>query len=339
MPTLKKIICTGLLSLALGVASAAAQDYPKLNLRFGHYAPPTAGHSKVDTWFAEELAKRSGGKITQDIIWSGAVGQASELLDLVGQGAVDISAVPASYFPAQLPLLAAPSALPLALKSPQHAQDVMLKLWNEVPEFRQEAEARNVHPLMFHALNTYHLLCTKPVRSLGDLKGLKIRSQGEYIPLALNAVGAVPVTVLPGEFYESLQRRNVDCMLLPWDLMTAFKLQEVAKFGSTINFGALISGPQWYNLDRYNGFPQEVRDLLSEIVAEANVFDIKNLVEAEQTALETMKTAGVEIIEFPDQKKFEETLPDLLDVWQEKMTAAGKGEVADRVVKTWRSVE
>ena len=58
MPTLKKIICTGLLSLALGVASAAAQDYPKLNLRFGHYAPPTAGHSKVDTWFAEELAKQ-----------------------------------------------------------------------------------------------------------------------------------------------------------------------------------------------------------------------------------------------------------------------------------------
>ena len=46
-------------------------------------------------------------------------GKPAELLNLVGKGAVDIAAVPASYFPAQLPLLAAPSALPLALPSPQ----------------------------------------------------------------------------------------------------------------------------------------------------------------------------------------------------------------------------
>jgi TRAP-type C4-dicarboxylate transport system substrate-binding protein len=328
-------VVAGILTAAFTATAVLAQDYPRINLRFGHYAPPTAGHSKVDSWFADELSKRSGGQITQDIVWSGAIGQASELLDLAGQGAVDISAVSASYFPAELPLLAAPSALPLTLKSRQHAQDVMLKLWHDVPEMRAEAEAKNVLPLMFHALNTYHLLCTRPVRSLEDLKGLKIRSQGEYIPLALNAIGAVPVTVLPGEFYESLQRNNVDCMLLPWDLMTTFKLEEVAKYGSTINFGALISGPQWYNLDRYNGFPQEVRDLLDEIVVEAYVFDIENLIEAEQAAVATMKAAGVEIIEFPDQERFEQALPDFLDLWQEKMTAAGKADV----VSAWRSVE
>jgi TRAP-type transport system periplasmic protein len=332
-------------SLAAGIMAAAvlavpatlAQNYPEIGLRFGHFAPPSASHAQIDAWFAEQLSQRTGGKITQEIFWSGAVGQASELLDLASQGAVDVSAVPASYFPAEIPLLAAPSSLPLALKSPQHAQDVMLKLWNEVPELKQEAEGKNVYPVMFHALNNYHLLCKKPVRSLEDLKGLKIRSQGEYIPLALNAVGAVPVTVLPAEFYESLQRGTVDCTLLPWDLMTAFKLEEVAKYGSTIDFGALISNPQWYNLDRYNGFPQEVRDLLTEIAVEAHALDVQKLAESEQAALEKMKAAGVEIIEFPDQERFEQVLPDFLQVWQEKMAASGKGDVAARAVEAWQA--
>lgn len=334
---LLKRLAAGLAATLVMATGALAQDYPELKLRFGHFAPPSASHAQVDAWFAEELSKRTDGKITQEIYWSGAVGQANELLDLVGQGAVDISAVPASYFPALIPLLAAPSALPLALKSPQNAQDVMLKLWEEVPELREEAVSRNVLPLMFHALNNYHLLCTKPVRSLDDLKGLKIRSQGEYIPLALNAIGAVPVTVLPAEFYESLQRGNVDCMLLPWDLMIAFKLEEVAKHGSTIDFGALISNPQWYNLDRYNGFPQEVRDLLGEIATEAHVVDLEKLAASEQAAIEKMKAAGVEIVEFADQQKFEEALPDFLDVWKEKMAAAGKADVAARVVEVWRA--
>lgn len=330
-------LTAGLVAAILTVPVVQAQDFPATNLRFGHFAPPSASHAQVDAWFGEQLSERTDGKVTQQIFWSGAVGQASELLDLVSGGAVDISAVPASYFPAEIPLLAAPSSLPLTLDSPQHAQDVMLKLWNEVPELKQEAEAKNVHPVMFHALNNYHLLCTKPVQKLEDLKGLKIRSQGDYIPLALNAVGAVPVTVLPGEFYESLQRGSVDCTLLPWDIMTSFKLEEVAKYGSTINFGALISNPQWYNLDRWNGFPQELRDLIEKIAVEAHELDVQKLKESEAAALETMKAAGVEIIEFADQEKFEQALPDFLEVWQEKMTAMGKGDVAKRVVEAWRA--
>src|SRR5690606_9362864 len=119
--------------------SALAQDYPEMKLRFGHFAPATTAHSQVDAWFAKELERRSGGKITQEIFWAGAVGQASELLSLVGQGAVDIAAVPASYFPAQLPLLAAPSALPFALPDPQKAERIMHSLWEEIPEMQQEA--------------------------------------------------------------------------------------------------------------------------------------------------------------------------------------------------------
>lgn len=325
----------------LGIAGSALaqQKYPKIELRFGHFAPATTGHAQVDQWFADEVAKRTNNQVTIRFFWSGAVGKPTELLGLVGRGAVDIAAVPASYFPAQLPLLAAPSALPMALPSPEKAQQIMYGLWESVPALQEEAKKANVRPLLFHTLNQYHLLCTTPIKSLADLKGKKIRSQGEYMPKMLHAVGAVPVNVLVGEFYESLQRGSVDCMALPWDLMVAFKLHEVAKHGSEINLGALISNPQWYNLARWEKLPANVREVLTQVAEEAKAVDLRKARELEAAAVETLKKAGVQIYPFPDQAKFEAAVPDFLAEWTAAMEKAGRGAEAAAVAKKWRELK
>ncbi|TAK82491.1 MAG: hypothetical protein EPO20_20690 [Betaproteobacteria bacterium] len=328
---------------AVIMASGAAfptfgQENSKIELRFGHFAPATTAHGQVDQWFADEVARRSKGQVTIRIYWAGAIGKPNELLNLVSRGAVDIAAVPASYFPAQLPLLAAPSALPLALPSPEKAQKIVYDLWESTPAMQEEAKKANVWPLLFHTLNTYHLLCSKPVRTLADLKDKKIRSQGEYIPKMLVAVGAVPVNVLPGEFYESLQRGSVDCMVLPWDLMVAFKLQEVAKFGSTINLGALISNPQWYNLKKWEQLPASVRDLLVQVAKEGRAVDLAKAQESERNALSVMKSAGVEMISFQDQAKFEALMPDFIGEWVAAMQKIGKGSEAEAMAKRWKAL-
>lgn len=322
----------------LAASPALAQDYPKMELRFGHFAPATTAHGQVDQWFADEVAKRSKGQVSIKIFWAGAIGKPNELLNMAGRGAVDIAAVPASYFPAQLPLLAAPSALPLALPSPEKAQKIVYDLWESTPAMQDEAKKSGVWPLLFHTLNAYHLLCNKPIRNLDDLKGKKIRSQGEYIPKMLAAVGAVPVNVLPGEFYESLQRGSVDCMVLPWDLMVAFKLQEVAKHGSAINLGALISNPQWYNLKKWEQLPAGVRTLLTDVARDALAVDLAKAKESEQNALAVMKAAGVEILPFPDQARFEAMMPDFLGEWVAAMGKAGKGAEAEAMAKRWKSL-
>jgi TRAP-type C4-dicarboxylate transport system substrate-binding protein len=320
------------------VVPALAQEYPKMELRFGHFAPATTAHAQTDQWFADEVAKRSKGQVSIKIFWAGAVGKPTELLNLVGRGAVDIAAVPASYFPAQLPLLAAPSALPLALPSTQKAQRIVYDLWGSTPAMQEEAKKANVWPLLFHTLNTYHMLCSKPIRTLDDMKGKKIRSQGEYFPKMLAAVGAVPVNVLPGEFYEALQRGSVDCMVLPWDLMVAFKLHEVAKYGSTINLGALISNPQWYNLKKWEQLPATVRDLLTQVAKDALSVDLAKAEESERNALNVMKAAGVEIIPFQDQAKFDAAMPDFIGEWVAAMHKIGKGQEAEAMAKRWKAL-
>jgi TRAP-type C4-dicarboxylate transport system substrate-binding protein len=333
-----RAVALAVIAAAFVATAAPAQTYPEIRLRQNNITPATVGSAKATLFFAEELSKRSGGKITIENLWSGAGGAPAELLKLVGGGALDIGAFPGSYFPAQMPFLASFSALPLVLPTSPKAQAIANALWEKVPAFQAEARTNKLYPLFFQVLNEYHLLCTQPVRTLADLRNKKIRSQGEYFPLAVRAIDAVPVTVLPGEFYEALQRGTVDCMLLPWDLLAANRLHEVAKFGSDISFGTLVGHGVFYNADKWNSFSPDVKKLFADIAKEAQVLDLQAIAESEGKAVETMKAGGMQLIEFQDKAAFRSKMPDFLAVWQKRMDEAGKGADAAKTVEIWRSM-
>lgn len=102
---MKRIIGVALSALTVfWGAGASAQDYPKLNLRMGHFLPATFAEADQDQWFAEELSRRSGGNINIEIFWAGSLGGPTELLSLVSAGAVEVVAFPVSYYPNELPL-------------------------------------------------------------------------------------------------------------------------------------------------------------------------------------------------------------------------------------------
>lgn len=326
-----------LLTGVLTAGAASAQTYPEIKLRQNNITPATAAPAIGTAWFADEVAKRSGGKVKIENFWSGAAGAPAEMLKLVGGGALDMGAFPASYFPAQVPLLASFSALPVVLPSPQKAQAIAYALWEGVPALQEEAKAHKIWPIFFQVLNEYRLLCTSPVRTMADLQNKKIRSQGEYVPLAIRAMGAVPVTVLPGEFYEALQRKTVDCMFLPWDLLHVNKLHEVAKFGSDLSFGGLVSHAVYMNLDKWNALPPEVKKLLMDTALEVKAFDLKTVTGLESTALEAMKAQGMQVVPFQETAALKAKLPDFLAVWQKRMEDAGKGAVAAKMVEIWKS--
>lgn len=331
-----RIVALTLLGTAVAAGAAFAQDYPAIKLRQNNLTPPTASMAQAQAWFGKEIAKRSGGKIQIENFWAGAAGGSAEMLKLVSGGALDIGTFPGSYFPAQMPFIGALSALPVVMPSAPKAQAIANALWTQVPEFQAEARANGVWPLFFQPLNEYHLLCTSPIRSLADLENKKIRSQGEFIPLAVKAIGAVPVTVLPGDFYEALQRGTVDCMLLPWDLLYVNRLHEVARFGSTISFGTVISDGMFFNLRKWESFPDNVKALMMEVAKDAEEYDLSTIGKIEHDALEKMKKEGVEVIEFPDQEAFVAKLPNFLDLWEAKMKEKGKGEAAAETVQVWK---
>ncbi len=333
-----------IISLMAGAAvalatSAFAQDYPSTNVRFGHSVSQTSTSSLADDWAAQEIEKRSNGQVKFQMFWAGAAGSPAEIYDLVSTGALDAAAVTPSWFAANLPFFAPLSSALFTFKDSEHAQRVAKALLEQVPALAAEAEANNMHIMRFALFNEYHMLCTQPLRTIEDFRGRKVRSQGDYFPVILNELGATPVTVLPGEFYESMQRGTIDCIILPYDFLVSNRLYEVAKYASDVSFGPIIAHMSVMNRGKWESLDPAVQELITQVQAEAEAYDLEVTTAANDRALATLLENGVELIEFGQQEELEAMLPDMLDVWVEKMSAAGRGEEATAMAAAWRAVE
>jgi TRAP-type transport system periplasmic protein len=324
---------------------AQAQEYPEMTLKIAHFVPANITGSKIDKWFADEVKRRSGGKIKIHIFWSESMGKANELLDLVGSGAVDMAAFSPGYYPNQLPLTGATNSVMMQFESNVQAARATTELVTKYPAVQAELKKANVYPVFFHGLNAYRLFCTKPVEKIADFKGLKIRSWGEFIPQMWNALGAVPVSVMTPEVYESLQRGTIDCAFFPNDLSYSTKLYEVAKYTWTgdNHFGAIPTWPIWVNWNTWhNVWPKSVRDLMTAVGQEAMARDLKTVQEDEAKALKEMMTKhSVKVVAFRDMDKVRAAVPDLGKAWVEKMKAKNLGKEADELLTFWttRNVE
>ena len=320
--------------------SANAEDYPSLNLKLAHFVQSSITGSKIDKWFADEVAKRSGGKIKIRIFWSESMGKAGELIDLVESGAVDLAAVSPGYFPNQLPLTGATNSVMMQFGTNVQAVRATTELVEKFPAVQEELKRNNVYPIFFHSLNAYRFFCTKPVEKMADLKGLKIRSWGEYIPIMWNSIGAVPVSVMTPEVYESLQRGTIDCAFFPNDLSYSLKLYEVAKFAwdGDDHFGAIPTWPIWVNWNTWhNVWPESVRKLLTTVGREAMERDIKEVRADEAKALKEMVDKhGVKVVDFRDMDKVRSTVPDLANAWIERMKAKGLEKDARELSGFWQ---
>jgi TRAP-type C4-dicarboxylate transport system substrate-binding protein len=334
-----KTIKTIALAAAIGLfgTAAQAQDYPTMNLKLAHFVPDNWTGSKVDQWFADEVKKRSGGKITIQIFWGESMGKAMELLNLVRSGAVDMAATAQGYFPSQLPLVGATNALMMQFDNNGQAVRITTEMVEQNAAIQEELKRNNIHPIYFHSVNVFRPLCSKKIEKIEDFKGLKIRAWGEYVPAMWKSLGATGVNVLPQEMYESLQRGTIDCAFYPADLSDASKLYEVAKFTWNQNLGAIPTWALWVNAKTWNEtWPKSVRDLFTQVGKEAMELDIRMTREAEQAALANMKKHGVQMHDFNDMAKLKATVPDLADMWVEKMKEKGLEAPAREMVTYWR---
>ena len=323
----------------LGVSTSVfAEEYPRMNLRLAHAFPSTWVQTGVDQWWADEIQKRSGNKIKINIMWAGSGGDALEIIKLVGKGAVDMGAVPPAYFPNELPLTGAPNTLPLTFTENAEAIKIINGLVENVPAVQEELKENNIWPLFFHTLNTYQPLCTKPVSSIDDFSGLRIRSYGPYQPKLWDSLGAVGIVVLPAEIYEGLQKGRLDCGFYSTDLYEATKLYEVAQYLTTVGFGPQPTWPIWVNYEKWhNEYPESVKKLIMEVSAEASERSLAGLAEAHEKSLDHMVQSGVTVVEFSDEEQLAEKAPNFKELWLADMKEKGLGEGAEAVIQYWNA--
>lgn len=217
---------------AIVFASADAVQAQQITLKLHHFVPPSStAHVKFLLPWVERVEKESGGRIKIQIYPAMQLGGSmSQLLDQVADGVVDIAwALPgasAGRYPAfevfELPFLT------------KTAQGASRALWEYVRLNKiDQTEFKSVKLLATHVHDegVLHTI-DKPVRTLADFKGLKLRTSNRWVTKLLAALGATPVGMPVGQVPDALSKHVLDGAAMPWEIVPSLKVHELVKFHS-----------------------------------------------------------------------------------------------------------
>lgn len=216
------------------VATAAHAD--NLRLRFHTFfgsEMDTAAKRMQDT-----LREKSDNKIRMQYFRGGELVSSDQFVEAVGRGTIDIAYGVGSYWPGQVDVGNIEAGLPGAWTSVEEAREVFKKL---DPIIAEAYEEKGVVLIGRGYGSDYELLTKEPVKSLEDLKKMKIRSTGQMARLLKEF--DVPTVFLPAEeLYVGLSTGVIDGVLYGGPLeYEQLKLNEVAKNYTSLN----LLNPGW----------------------------------------------------------------------------------------------
>ncbi|MBI4798370.1 MAG: TRAP transporter substrate-binding protein [Desulfarculus sp.] len=323
------ILALALVAGLVGAGGALAADAKggTMHIKFSTWHPPASREVKtVWTPMLEELKKRSNGRITYTLYAGGALGSGPEHYEIVKKGLSDMGYFTATWTPGRFPL-----ADTLSLATWVDGKDVAVKIGNEL--YEKDAgvhkEFEGVKVLELNGCIQAFIWTKKPVRTMADLKGLKIRSPGGHQTNYIKALGAEPVFMPLGEVYMAMETGTIDGIVTCSPLVLAFKLHEVAKHGVMATFGCVTEGVVM-NQKAWDKAPEDLKPIIMEVVGNPFATTHGLNQQSYKEMIAEIKSKGVELYQLPQDEE---------NRWFAKFQEETKKWVADLQAKGLASKE
>ena len=260
--------------VALAGGQAAGSEKP-IELIFSHNEPLTSfQHAACEEW-AAKIAEATSGRITVEIFGGGALGSERDTLERIKQGAADITLTTPSLFEGMFPYVQMFQLPLLGVRDGKIGTNVLWDLYEEFPDIYDNMfKSQGLKALGIFTTDASLIGSTKDVRSVNDLKGLRMRcSAGPLTDVAL-LWNVAPVTLGQSEIYEAVEKNVIDGFFNVWPGTYSFRLYEVCHYILDIpifcNQLMILMG-----LDQWNALSPELQDILmknSGRDASVNVF-------------------------------------------------------------------
>ncbi|EGL83111.1 Extracellular solute-binding protein, family 7 [Caldalkalibacillus thermarum TA2.A1] len=316
-----------------GETEAAAGE--QITLKFSHFWPP---HHFVQTEvfepFVDEMGQLSDGRVTIDIYPASALGEPGAQYDMAVTGVADITVGVHSYTPGQFPLVSV-MELPFISDSGEKGSEILWKLYEEFPELKEEHA--QTKPLWLFTSSPGQLLTVgKPVESIDDLRGMRIRSPSPIMNKVIELAGATPVSMPMSDVYDAMQRGVVDGTFAPMPELLAFNLMDVTDYVTIGNFYmttffAVMNGQVW------EGLTAEEQQKLEELGLSMARKGGKAFDQAAAEAREALADSDVEVYELSEEDvaEWKSQLESIIQDWIEEMNSKGLPgqEIYDRAVQ------
>jgi TRAP-type C4-dicarboxylate transport system substrate-binding protein len=215
------------------------------------------------TEWAKEIQKRTDGRVQITIYPAGSLTKADQCYEGVVKGISDLGMSCFAYTRGRFPLM---EGLDLPLGYPNGA--VATKIANAMAEKYHPAELNDVKVLYVHAHGPGILASRKPVNSLADMKGLKVRATGLSAKI-VEGLGGTPIAMSQPETYEALSKGVVDGTLCPIETLKGWKQGETIEYvvdSSAIGYTTAMFVVM--NKDKWAKMPADVQKTIEQVSQE-----------------------------------------------------------------------
>ncbi len=317
-----------LIAAATALAAPLAVHAADITLTYAFFAPAGTFPGKQMQHWADELTKRTNGKVAVKTFAGGTLLGAREMYDGVSKGVADIGLGAPSYDPGRFPLTSGVS-LPVGFPNATVASRT---LWELTKEF-QPKEYENFKVIAMFTTEPGYIQSRKPAGSAAQLEGMKLRAAGTGVPV-LKALGAAPVGMPMPEVPQAVQTGVIDGTMTSREVLQDFKLAETLKYVTdyptvVVTFAAVMDRNRWEKL------PADVKKVIDELGPEMAIWtgqyhDKENVARALDWS---KKTHGLEIVSLaPDERsKWDARLEPMVAEWVAEMKA--KGQPAEQYLK------
>jgi len=245
--------------LTAGIAQAQM-----ITLKVHHFLPATANAHRnvIEPWCAK-VASESGGRLKCQIYPSMQLGGTpAQLFDQARDGVADIVWTVPTYAAGRF-TKSEVFELPFMVRTAKGGSQA---LWTYVQSNALD-EFKGTRLIFMHVHDGSVLhLAKRPVHTLEDLKGLKIRAATRINARMLSALGAAPVQMPLPQVPEALSKGVIDGAMVPWEGVPAVKLQEITKYSLDVPPGAARFSNTIFafamNQAKYDSLPADLKKVI-----------------------------------------------------------------------------
>ncbi|MDQ8737255.1 TRAP transporter substrate-binding protein [Paenibacillus sp. LHD-38] len=300
---------------AEGTPAPAATEGPKYNFRLAETHPADYPTTKGDMKFAELVKEKSDGRITIDVFPSAQLGEEKSAIEQVQLGAIEftrVSSSPLGEFNKEFGVF----SLPYIFDNDEHVWKFLLG--DAGMKLLDSLESSRLKGLGYYTSGARSFYSEKPLKTLEDLKGLKIRVQENQLNIAMiDALGASATPMPYGEVYSALQTGVIDGAENNYPSYFSSKHYEVAK-----NY--ILDGHQrvpevlMMSKTAWDKLSPEDQAIIKEAALESITFQREEWAKYEKVSEEQVRAAGATITEVTDVTPWQEAVKPIIDANREQ---------------------
>jgi len=296
---MRSLLCR-LSAVAAMLVLAGAANAQQFTMKLSSPTVNDAPHEWMKA-FKAGVEQRSGGRIKVELYPASQLGQIPTTVDGVALGTIEFAMPAVGFLIGLEPRFQMFDAAGL-FDSVEHGQKVLAD-----PAVRARlasfGEAKGVEPLIMALNGPLMVVSHKPIRTVADFKGQKIRVPGAA-PLHIEPfkkLGASPVSIPLGEVLPAMQNKTIDASISSFNVLTGFKYFDVAKTATYLPASFLMVGGI-VNRNFMKSLGPELAAIVREEARKAEaVFSTFGVADVERTREIWIKNGGEAITIAPDE--------------------------------------